>query len=209
MSRHCLYCAKELPKTATNNFCSKDCWTEYKKLKAMDIGTDKQATVLLKRSELNDSEASGDQPGSEPGFQSYAPSSDPFGESHRNLSSGPDVFEDASGHSSEAAVHAEPMADQGSKEVMSISDRLAALEQILSGKTGAEHVGELPEVLLKKLDELAIRQNKLEVDLEKVDIFLRSADKFEDRIRRLERRIQSDLHPEPVRKRGFFARLFS
>ncbi|MCD4653288.1 hypothetical protein K8T06_05080, partial [bacterium] len=52
MSRHCLYCAKELPKSSTNNFCSKDCWNEYKKLKAMDVGTDKQATVLLKRSEL-------------------------------------------------------------------------------------------------------------------------------------------------------------
>lgn len=209
MSRHCLYCAKELPKTATNNFCSKDCWTEYKKLKAMDIGTDKQATVLLKRSELNDSEGSGDQSAPDPGFQAYAMSSDPFNESRQDLSTGMDVFEDASSHSSSVAVHAEPLTEHGAKEALSISERLSVLEKTLAGRTGAENIGELPEILLKKLDELSMRQNKLEVDLEKVDIFLRSADKFEDRIRRLERRVQSDVQTEPVRKRGFFARLFS
>lgn len=52
MTRQCLYCTKELPKNSASNFCSKECWTEYKKLKAMNVDSDKQATVLLKRSDM-------------------------------------------------------------------------------------------------------------------------------------------------------------
>ncbi|GEM_PF-4221026 len=52
MTRQCLYCTKELPKNSASNFCSKECWTEYKKLKAMNVDSDKQATVMLKRSDI-------------------------------------------------------------------------------------------------------------------------------------------------------------
>jgi hypothetical protein len=56
MTRQCLYCAKEIVKSSTSNFCSKECWTEYKKLKAMSIDADKQATVMLKRTDMPNSE---------------------------------------------------------------------------------------------------------------------------------------------------------
>ncbi len=56
MTRQCLYCAKEIPKNSSSNFCSKECWTEYKKLKSMNIDADKQATVMLKQSEISNME---------------------------------------------------------------------------------------------------------------------------------------------------------
>ena len=52
MTRQCLYCNKEITKDSSSNFCSKECWTEYKKLKAFNVGADKQATVLLKRPDI-------------------------------------------------------------------------------------------------------------------------------------------------------------
>ncbi len=205
MSRHCLYCAKELPKGATNNFCSKECWTEYKKLKAMDVGTDKQATVLLKRSELAEGEFKEEFAGTEE-YQDTADQA-AVGRSDRSEA---DVFEDA--------VPAEPVsAGRGSSarktptEITSISERLSNLEVLLNEKLGQDKgdaQGLLNEIA-RKVEDALVRQNKLEVDMEKVDAFLRSVDKFEDRLRRIERQVQSIGSIENTVKKSFFARLFS
>ncbi|MBN1878757.1 hypothetical protein JW823_01485 [bacterium] len=204
MSRHCLYCAKELPKGATNNFCSKDCWTEYKKLKAMDVGTDKQATVLLKRSELADSEFADEYLSSSASAEAATEEST-VADSQRSTHEA-EVFEDA--------VPDAPRTGSTKKsptEITSISDRLTNLEVLLNEKLGQnkENAQGILDDIARKIDDLTIRQSKLEIDLEKVDTFLRSVDKFEDRIRRLERSLQSMSSNENMTKKGFFARLFS
>lgn len=204
MSRRCLYCAKELPKTATNNFCSKECWTEYKKLKALDIGTDRQATVLLKRSDVVESIDAG----LEPDFQLSDRLQDTVGELSADHHFDQAAL-DGPGLSSTTKSASDRQPDSASsKKIEALSTRLATLENLLTGKSSARNI-DASEPLVKQIENLAIRLNKLEVDLEKVDIFLRSADKYEDRIRRIERRLEEDPLLEPAKKQGFFARLFS
>lgn len=201
MSRHCLYCAKELPKGATNNFCSKDCWTEYKKLKAMDVGTDKQATVLLKRSELTESELGEEYIENAPGEESQ-----PDG----TRKSEADVFDDAVSAARQETAHG-TAARKPPTEITSISERLTNLEVLLNERLGqgkADAQGLLDDIA-RKIDDLTVRQHKLEVEMEKVDTFLRSVDKFEDRIRKIERQVQTTSSGVTAPKKGFFARLFS
>lgn len=208
MSRRCLYCAKELPKTATNNFCSKECWTEYKKLKALDIGTDRQATVLLKRSELAEKEIQTVETGSDGDFQLNSHSLEAVVEESPEQHFSQSIFEDATIPASEQDIPNQQLDAVSSKKIETLTMRLAALENLLSGKSAIGDV-DPSEPLIKQIDNLAIRLNKLEVDLDKVDAFLRSAGKYEDRIKRLERRLEDDPLQELTKKRGFFARLFS
>ncbi|HPQ40068.1 MAG TPA: hypothetical protein PLV45_06805 [bacterium] len=214
MSRHCLYCAKELPKGSTNNFCSKECWTEYKKLKAMDVGTDKQATVLLKRSEL--AEAS-EQDGTEGFAESFAaadsyPVSADGDEPEAPPARSDGIFEDVASSARSPFEAAGAVPRKASTESTSISERLTNLEILLNeklGQAGGDAKGLLTEIT-RRLDEMNTRQSKLEMDMEKADTFLRTVDKFEDRLRRLEREIQSvKSSTDTVRPKGFFARLFS
>ncbi|MGB3975984.1 MAG: hypothetical protein WBM02_10965 [bacterium] len=204
MSRRCLYCAKELPKTATNNFCSKECWTEYKKLKALDIGTDRQATVLLKRSDVVESIDAG----LEPDFQLSDRLQDTVGELSADHHFDQAALDGAGLSSTTKSAPDRQQDSVSSKKIEALSTRLATLENLLTGKSSARNI-DASEPLVKQIENLAIRLNKLEVDLEKVDIFLRSADKYEDRIRRIERRLEEDPLLEPAKKQGFFARLFS
>ncbi|MBN1295664.1 hypothetical protein JXA80_02720 [bacterium] len=216
MSRHCLYCAKELPKNSTNNFCSKECWTEYKRLKAMDVGTDKQATVLLKRSEL--AEASEHEGMDEMGYDAGSDrddrlmsSPDHEGPSDRSAPSSDSMFEEAPSRPAYVPPYSAPNSKRSSTENTSISDRLTNLEILLNEKLG-QQAGDakgLLDDLMRKIDDLANRQSKLEVDMEKADSFLRAVDKFEDRLRRIEREIQSLKTVDQGRPKGFFARLFS
>lgn len=217
MSRHCLYCAKELPKSSTNNFCSKECWTEYKKLKAMDVGTDKQATVLLKRSELAEANELNKAPEQSADLLGSSPSSDPNIESTPEpvapappVRSSDGVFEDVS-PSKPSPFSPAPPPQRSSTETSSISERVTNIEILLNEKLGqgGDAQGLLDDIT-RKIDDLTQRQSKLEGAMEKADAFLRTVDKFEDRIRRIEREIQTlKTNTGPSKPQGFFARLFS
>jgi hypothetical protein len=205
MSRHCLYCAKELPKAATNNFCSKNCWTEYKKLKAMDVGTDKQATVLIKRSELQGVQ-SGVQEKSSDSFEKTEDSQhDPY-----NSLSDAGVFVDATKNTDSEPSGYDPQSGmQGESDT--ISSRLGHLESLVRSRLDQASGPDSHRVeeICRLVDDMALRLNKLEIDMEKVDMFLRSVDKFEDRLRRAERQLQSSETATISGKKGFFAKLFS
>lgn len=219
MSRHCLYCAKELPKGSTNNFCSKECWTEYKKLKAMDVGTDKQATVLLKRSELaeaSEQDGAAVAAGAAVGMQEDVSAMEADGSQHDNSapesSRGDGIFEDVNARAQSPFEAAGAVQKKSKTDSTSISERLTNLEILLNeklGQAGGDAKGLLTEVT-RRLDELHSRLNKVEIDLEKADTFLRTVDKFEDRLRRLERELQTVKGASDAsRPKGFFARLFS
>ncbi len=206
MSRHCLYCAKELPKDVTNNFCSKNCWTEYKKLKALDVGTDKQATVLLKRSEIQDAQIGATEQKQDSVSEYDSTFKPPSPDSYSDA----DVFVDATDNnqSSASAAVSEPKIPETSD---SISSRLTYLENLFNQqleKSPGTNKAQVDEVR-RLMDDMALRLNKLEIDLEKVDVFLRSVDKFEDRLRRIERQNQQSGQANRIKNKGFFARLFS
>ncbi len=188
MSRQCLYCASELPKGTASNFCSKECWTEYKKLKSMNVDADKQATVLLKRTDLNsvteDEQVQENKPAEDPGLQESAP--EQSGGSIASLRRRLDQLErDLRDHVSDFENMQEEM------------DRVRF--------AGKEEKAEIS-------DDVADKISHMEQNLHKVDELLRNIGKFEDRLISLEKRLKTIEHRESmektVEKKGFFARLF-
>jgi hypothetical protein len=192
MTRQCLYCAKEIPRSSASNFCSKECWTEYKKLKAMNVGADKQATVLLKKSEISDS---GDTTPTQPSIQPAAAALQP-----------------------EQLKELETLKEK----IESLESMLKEKYQELADTVSAMDTAEIPEnatpvdtsAFDTKIDDLISRVNKLEIDFEKLEHLAKAAGKFEDRLAALEQSQKEEADkpvskdPPPPQKKGFFAKLF-
>ena len=184
MSRQCLYCAKELPKGTASNFCSKECWNEYKKLKSLNVDADKQATVLLKRSEMNSNLE--DEQAKE--IKESEPPTPPE-----------TAQEPASG--SIAA-----MRQKIDKLEIALRSHLSDYENIQTYLDNiSKSESEIPSDFTEKISQ--IEQNMM-----KVDELIRNVSKFEDRLITLEKRVKTFEHRESmasnVEKKGFFARLF-
>ena len=204
MSRRCLYCGKDLSKESTSNFCSKDCWTEYKKVKSMNVDADKQATVLLKRNEI-----AGVTDQATPQANPYRISSEPVGD--KQMESTPDIAQH-----DPASSQLEPGTLSGT-----LSNRIDQLEHTLS-----DHVEDFRELVERiqsrsgattdsptAQDDSKAANHKLvelEHELEKVNNYIRTLDKFNSRLISLEKRIKGlEIRQSgPVRKKGFFGRLF-
>ncbi|MBN1354812.1 hypothetical protein JXA40_00925 [bacterium] len=171
MTRQCLYCEKELPKNTASNFCSKECWNEYKKLKAMNIDVDKQATVLLKKSEIpifSDNKQEPDEP-------------DPIGD----LTGRIDALE------------------------RSLNDRLIELNDLLNTRIHSEQKIQPRDGVFEAGGDLRKRLEKMEENLTEFDQTVQSVLKMEERLAAVEKKIRQIQNPEPNKRRGFFARLFS
>ncbi len=186
MTRQCLYCAKELAKTSTSNFCSKDCWTEYKKLKSMNVASAVQATVMLKKNEF----AGG--------------ASD----------SGSDVIDSQISSSARDMAFSELSQRIEAAEHMLVEKFQDLTSLIESLKF--EEVSPYPEeqsslaITAEKAEEFQNRIARLEGDLEKMEILTRGLDKLEDRFRMIEKRLKGieTSQPSTEKKKGFFAKLF-
>ena len=178
MTRQCLYCAKELPKGSASNFCSKECWTEYKKLKAMNVGADKQATVLLKRSEIQGNK----QPITSQSVAQSQPTSAPESEEN-NLN-----------------LRIEALERSINDKFIKLSDSVKSQIQELgnAGDSGKPHAS----------DDLVKRLTLLEQRFNEIEQTFRSFTKLEDRIHLLEKKIRQGGTSQNIKKQGFFARLF-
>jgi hypothetical protein len=180
MTRQCLYCGKELPKTTASNFCSKECWTEYKKLKAMNVDADKQATVLLKKVDMPlKAESSQNE------IDTHEPTEEPMKET--DLMDRMDAFE---------SLIQERLND--------LDDSFRSLAANMSSGTSSEQSehGSLSDDVLARLA-------KLEEELERIQPGSPPDTKLEERISALEKRIRQLNTSEHREKKGFFARLFS
>jgi len=187
MSRQCLYCSNELPKTTASNFCSKECWTEYKKLKAFNIDSDKQATVLLKKSDIAAADSLADESAESPA------------DSQQPAASDSDTIQP--------------------KEFTDFEQKLSSLEQTFNDKfielTDSINMKIQPLQESKQTSEstdisdINNRIIKLENDRERIEQLYRSTSKFEDRLITIEKKIREFKSASKVKKKGFFARLFS
>ncbi len=202
MSRQCLYCAKELPKSSASNFCSKECWTEYKKLKALNVGADRQATVMLKRSELQEQEQN--KPPTpmrnEPGPS--ATKTKPVTKSEPAPETQPEVL-DESVQEQEVLPAGKAVVDDA------LLERIERMEEIINAipPDGSEDTAGISG---EQLDQLESRIKVLENSLDEVIARLDNAEAMDNRISFLEKRVKSlSSLEETVNSRGFFARLFN
>jgi hypothetical protein len=204
MTRQCLYCAKEITKSSASNFCSKECWTEYKKLKAFNVGADKQATVMLKKSELNlpSDQVAIINPQSD-SAPTPTPSSQPNPTPQRSAS----------------ISHTPP--PTGRVEIKSISTeipnliiRVDNLEKLVKDKltelAHKEIQAEPAVALTSNIDftDLVNRVTKLELTTDRIDELIRILAKLEDRTVNLEKKLRDKGAEKEAAKKGFFARIF-
>lgn len=197
MSRQCLYCAKELPKSSASNFCSKECWTEYKKLKALNVGADRQATVMLKRSDLPEPEQAEPRLPTPMRTEPVRTSPDPIPTRPRRpvTPNIPDVVPDSPG----AYV-----ADEGLLErIQKMEDAFIDFQEYTLAEQSAGNSSE-------KIEQLESRISVLEGKLTEFLRRLENTEAMDNRLNFLEKRVKSlSALEDTVNSRGFFARLFS
>jgi len=179
MTRQCLYCGKELPKTTASNFCSKECWTEYKKVKAMNVDADKQATVLLKKVDIPP------QTESQPEEIPLETAQEPFVETSE-LMERMNTYE---------ALIQDRLSDMD-ETIRSLASNMADTAAVEPGH-------------IESSEEVINRLSILEEKLENAEPATLPDEQIEERISALEKRIRQISSSEPRRKKGFFARLFT